>query len=193
MRSPTKPESLSALEEDEELETLQALLDLIVHITWWDMLDFSDEPGGRKFDVGSACFAGFGLVLRLVTGTALQHPELSTQFFNLLLHLVRVYLDHLVRLDDSMFSVVLHAIVYAVDNANVEVNKHGFRAIAAIALLHHSRQCTSPLAHKLKDSFFPPMCSKVLHLCVDCYFDSSLLPSVGLACWALFCVLQPRH
>jgi len=190
IRSPSKPESLTALEEDEDLETLRGLLDLLVHITQWDLLDFSGEPGGRKFDIGGACFIGFGLVVRLVNDDTLQHPPLCCQFFTLLLHLVEVYPDQLSRLDDRMFGVVLHAIAYAVDHPSVEVSRLGFRSMAAIALYHHGTRCSSPLGHKLQDNLFAQMCTKVLHVCVGCYFDSSLLPSVGLACWALFCVLQ---
>ena len=80
------------------------------------------------------------------------------------------------------------AISYALDSTCVEVSKCGFKAVAAIARYHHGTRCTSPLPA----DFLHQMCSKVLRLCVDCYFDSSLLTSVGAACWALFCVLQDQ-
>ena len=179
----------ASAEEDEALETLQALLDLLVHMTEWDMLDVAGEGGGRKFDVGAVSFMGLSLILKLVTPTALEVPSVSQQFFGLLLHLVEVYPDRLSGLDPQLFGVILQAIVYALDNACLEVCKCGFRAVTAMALYHYGTQCRSPLG---RSDFFPRMCSKVLRMCIDCYFDSSLLMSVGAACWALFCVLQDQ-
>ena len=85
----------------------QALLDLLVHMTEWDMLDFSGEIGRRKFDIGGVSFMGLSAVLRMVTPAVLEVPELSQKLFSLLLHLVQAYPDHLSRLDPQLFGMIL--------------------------------------------------------------------------------------
>lgn len=132
--------------EEEYYSDLLALLQLLSHLVAKDFIDFSDhtaessEVEHATGVVADVVFTGLSQVIPLMTEQLLQYPSLSKQYFTLVSYMVEVYADKLSSLENHLFSMLLHSLLFGIRHVQVEVARYSFQAIGELAGYHWKAQ-----------------------------------------------------
>ncbi|TMW66236.1 hypothetical protein Poli38472_004001 [Pythium oligandrum] len=134
--------SVFADAEEDSYTDLLALLQLLSHLVSKEFIDYSDASADQT-DVEhvtgvvvDVVFAGLSQVIPLMTEQLLQYPSLSKQYFTLISYMIDVHAERLAHLDERLFGMLLHSLLFGIRHVQIEVARYSFQAIGELAGFH---------------------------------------------------------
>lgn len=168
-----------------------------------DFIDFSDhtadasEVEHASGVVADVVFTGLSQVIPLMTEQLLQYPSLSKQYFTLVSYMVEVYADKLSSLENHLFSMLLHSLLFGIRHVQVEVARYSFQAIGELAGYHwKAQQKKEPGLEKHRQAnpdVFVHFIRVIFRMALFEDFNPVILDSCAGALYPLILIEQARY
>nr|XP_027104621.1 exportin-4-like isoform X1 [Coffea arabica] len=130
--------SLRSEEDTEKYKDLRALLQLLASLCTKDMVDFSSEPvESHGTSISKVVYMGLHIVTPLITLELLKYPKLCHDYFSLLSHLLEVYPEMVMQLNNEAFIHIVGTLDFGLQHQDSEVVDLCLRALKALSSYHY--------------------------------------------------------
>lgn len=130
--------SLRSEEDAEKYKDLRALLQLLASLCTKDVVDFSSEPiEAHGTSISQVVYMGLHIVTPLITLELLKYPKLCHDYFSLLSHLLEVYPEMVMQLNNEAFIHIVGTLDFGLHHQDSEVVDLCLRALKALSSYHY--------------------------------------------------------
>ncbi|CAI9091488.1 OLC1v1026537C1 [Oldenlandia corymbosa var. corymbosa] len=130
--------SLQSEADTEKYKDLRALLQLLANLCSKDMIDFSSDPiEAHGTNISQVVYMGLHIVTPLITQELLKYPKLCHDYFALLSHLLEVYPETVMQLNNEAFTHIVGSLDFGLHHQDSEVVDLCLRALKALSCYHY--------------------------------------------------------
>uniref|UniRef100_A0A1D1XQV5 Exportin-4 n=1 Tax=Anthurium amnicola TaxID=1678845 RepID=A0A1D1XQV5_9ARAE len=125
----------------EKYKDLRALLQLLTHLCSKDLVDFSlASPEEECPNIAEVVFLGLHIVTPLISLDLLKYPKLCKNYFELLSHMLEVYLEKFAQLNMEAFKHVVETLDFGIHQQDTDAVDMCLRAVNALASHHYKER-----------------------------------------------------
>lgn len=121
----------------EKCKDLRALLQLLASLCTKDLVDFSSADEVPGTSISQVVHMGLHIVTPLITVDLLKYPKLYRDYFSLLSHLLEVYPEMIVHLNNEALGHIIGTLDFGLHHQDAEVVDYCLRALKGLASYHY--------------------------------------------------------
>ncbi|KAL3520991.1 hypothetical protein ACH5RR_019140 [Cinchona calisaya] len=130
--------SLMSEADTEKYKDLRALLQLLASLCSKDVVDFSSVPiETHGTSISQVVYMGLHIVTPLITLELLKYPKLCHDYFSLVSHLLEVYPEMVMQLNNEAFVHIVGTLDLGLHHQDSEVVDLCLRALKALSSYHY--------------------------------------------------------
>ncbi|XP_043688810.1 exportin-4 isoform X3 [Telopea speciosissima] len=133
--------SLLSEAKTEKYKDLRALLQLLTNLCSKDIVDFSsDSNEAERTDIAQVIYLGLHIVTPLISLELLKYPKLCHDYFALVSHMLEVYPEKIVQLNNEAFAHIVGTLDFGIHHQDTEVVNMCLRSLNALASYHYKER-----------------------------------------------------